>query len=100
MLYVKNSILCLMNEALKKSVHLVLWDNTTNMGEAMRDAGLSSYGCFAHSLQLVVNDGILSQRSVSDLLAICRCIVGHFERLTLAYEKLNQLQKNLSAIFH
>ena len=64
----------------KECVHLVLRDNATNMNKAMRDAGLTSYGCFAHSLQLVVNDGILSQRSVSDLLAICRQIMGHFKR--------------------
>ena len=61
----------------------------------MRDAGVASYGCFAHSLQLVVNDGVLSQRSVSDLLAICRQVVGHFKRSTVAYDKLNVIQRNL-----
>ena len=49
----------------KAQVHLVLRDNASNMDKAMRDAGIASYGCFAHSLQLVVNDGVLSQRSVS-----------------------------------
>ena len=70
----------------------MLHDNASNMDKAMRDSGLKSYGCFAHSLQLVVNDGVLSQKSVSDLLAICRQIFGHFKRSTVAYNKLNEIQ--------
>ena len=62
----------------KENVHVVLRDNASNMVRAMKDAGLCSYGCFAHSLQLVINDGVLSQRIVIDLLANCRSIVGHF----------------------
>ena len=68
----------------KENVHVVLRDNASNMVRAMKDAGLCSYGCFAHSLQLVVNDGVLSQRIVIDLLANCRSIVGHFRRSTVA----------------
>ena len=48
------------------------------MDKALRDAGVASYGSFAHSLQLVVSDGLLSQKSISDLLAMCRQIIGHF----------------------
>ena len=48
-------------------VLLVPCDNASNIDKAMRDV---NYGCFTHSLQLVVNDGVLSQKSVSDLLAI------------------------------
>jgi len=43
----------------------VFRDNGSNMDKAMRDTGLKSYGCFAHSLQLV---GVLNQKSVSVLL--------------------------------
>ena len=39
------------------------------MKKALREAYLRGQGCFAHSLQLVVNDGILSQCSVIDTLA-------------------------------
>ena len=60
----------------------------------MKDADLNSFGCFAHSLQLVVHDGVLSQRAVSDLLAVCRYIVGHFKRSTKA------IQQNLSIPNH
>ena len=39
----------------KFSQILLTWG--INMVKVMRDANLCSYGCFAHSLQLVVNDG-------------------------------------------
>ena len=57
---------------------------------------LPSLGCFAHTLQLVVNEGILSQRVVIDVLAICRGIVGHFKHSTLAYHQLDEIQDKLS----
>ena len=66
----------------------------------MKDADLCSYGCFAHSLQLVVNDGVLCQRAVVDLLAVCRSIVGHFRRSTVAYDKLRKIQQQLHVPEH
>lgn len=59
-------------------VHVILRDNASNMKKAMENIGVQSLGCFAHTLQLVVNEGKLSQRSVSDAIAIGRQIVGHF----------------------
>ena len=84
----------------KENVHLVLRDNASNMERAMKDAGIGSYGCFAHSLQLVVHDGVLSQRIVSDLLAVCRRIVGHFKWSTKALDKLRDIQQNLGVPNH
>ena len=77
-------------------VHVVIRDNGSNMVKAMTEANLPSFGCFAHSLQLVVNDGILCQRGVRDLLAICRSIVGHFRHSSVACHKLAQIQIFLS----
>ena len=51
----------------KSQVHLVLRDNAKNLEKGLRDANLPNYGCFTHSLQLVVHDGVLKQRSVVDL---------------------------------
>ena len=70
-------------------VHLVLHDNAANMAKAMRDASLTSLGCFAHTLQRVVHDGVLSLRVVMDALAVCRKIVGHFKHSSTAYGHLN-----------
>ncbi|KAJ8004519.1 hypothetical protein DPEC_G00137120 [Dallia pectoralis] len=53
----------------KSNVHVVLRDNASNMKKAMDEMDVPSLGCFAHTLQLVVHEGLLSQRSVSDALA-------------------------------
>ena len=76
----------------KTPVHLIIHDNASNMMKASREAGLPSMGCFAYTLQLVVNEGVLSQRAVIDILAISRKIVGHFKHSTLAYHRLNEIQ--------
>ena len=61
------------------------------MMKASREAKLPSMGCFAHTLQLVVNEDVLSQRAVIDILAISHKIVGHFKHSTLAYHRLNEI---------
>jgi hypothetical protein len=81
-------------------VHLVVRDNASNMVKAMSDAKLPDLGCFAHTLQLVVNDGVLSQRAVIDLIATARKIVGHFRRSCLAYDQLREIQRNLGLPEH
>ncbi|KAI2648703.1 Zinc finger BED domain-containing protein 4 [Labeo rohita] len=47
----------------KSRVHVILRDNASNMKKAMDEMGVSSLGCFTHSLQLVVHQGLLSQRT-------------------------------------
>ena len=54
------------------------------MMTAMLDAHLPYLGCFSHTLQLVIHDGVFSQRYVNDMVASCRRIVGHFKRSQLA----------------
>ncbi len=73
-------------------VHVILRDNASNMKKVMDDLGVPSLGCVAHSLQLVVNEGLLSQRSVSDAIASARKIVGHFKHSPLAYSRLEDIQ--------
>ena len=51
--------------------HVIVRDNGSNMVKAMKEASRPNCGGFAHSLQLVVHDGLLSQRAVKDLLATC-----------------------------
>ena len=66
----------------------------------MREANLPSFGCLAHSLQLVVNDGLLSQCMMKDLLSVCRSIVGHYKHSSVACLKLAQIQENLDLSKH
>ena len=78
----------------KEQLHLIVRDNAANMVKAMADAGYPNLGCFAHTLQLIVHEGVLSQRSVKDTVAICRQIVGHFKRSPLAVSRLKEMQKS------
>ena len=55
----------------KEQVHLIVRDNSSNMVKAMADGDFDDLGYFAHTLQLVLHDGIFSQRAVIDTLAVC-----------------------------
>ncbi|KAI7814064.1 putative zinc finger BED domain-containing protein 4-like [Triplophysa rosa] len=76
-------------------VHVILRDNASNMKKAIKDLGVPSLGCVAHSFQLVINEGLLSQRSVSDALAGARKIVGHFKHSPSSYSSLEDIQREL-----
>lgn len=58
---------------------MILKDNASNMRKAMDSMTVRSLGCVAHTMQLVVNEGLLSQRTVSDAVASGRQIVAHFK---------------------
>lgn len=79
-------------------VHVVLRDNASSMEKAIdNNMGVRSLGCFTHALQLVVNEGLLSQPRVRDVVASCRQIVGHFQQSPLAYSRLHDIQLQLRA---
>ena len=50
-------------------VHVFLRDNDINVSNGLRDAGVRSLGCFAHTLQLCVKKALTSQRAANDALA-------------------------------
>lgn len=52
-------------------------------------------GCFSHLIQLVVHEGLLSQRSVGDVLASGRKIIGHLKHSPLATSRLETIQTGL-----
>ncbi|XP_073710442.1 zinc finger BED domain-containing protein 4-like [Misgurnus anguillicaudatus] len=79
----------------KDRVHVVLRDNARNIIKAMQDCELASLGCMAHTLQLAVNEAVLSQRSITDCISICRKMVGHFKHSQVATSRLQDLQKQL-----
>ena len=79
----------------KSSVHVVVRDSGANMIKALKDAELPSLSCVAHTLQLVVKEGLLSQRSVMDAVTTGRKIVGHFKHSPLAYSHLEDVQIEL-----
>lgn len=77
------------------TVHVVVRDNGKNIVKGCKEANMPSVSCFIHTLQLVVNDGIATQRAVTDLIAVSRKIVGHFNHSPAACAKLKDIQKEL-----
>ena len=92
----QGGLLCqAMLENWKSRIHIVVADNAGNIKKALREDHFEAQGCFAHTLQLVVNDGLLSQHAVIDTLAVCHSIVDHFKHSTIAYHKLDQIRERL-----
>ncbi|XP_061128956.1 zinc finger BED domain-containing protein 4-like [Syngnathus typhle] len=79
----------------RSKVHAIVSDNARNMTKAIEDSQLKGIRCMAHTLHLAVNEGMLSQRSVKDILTIGRRIVGHFKHSQLAYSRLQSMQDQL-----
>ena len=81
-------------------VHVVVSDNASNMIRTMSDASFTHFGCFAHSLQLVIKDSLFVQRALNDIIAVCRSIVGHFHRSSVACHNLKRIQDSLNIPQH
>ena len=79
----------------KESCHVVLRDNASNMVRAFQHANIDSLGCALHTLQLAIHDCIFDQRVVSDALAVCRRLVGHFKHSSQASQRLADIQREL-----
>ena len=84
----------------KSRVYAIVRDNAANMVVGIRQCGLSAVSCTIHTLQLVVKDSILVQRSVIDMSSRCRKIVGHFKHSSLAIGHLHSIQNRLSLAKH
>lgn len=99
--HIKNIVTgCVEKWQLAGKLHLVLRDNGRNFVAGLRDAEIPNVGCLAHTLQLVVKEGVLAQRGVEDLLSCCRRIVGHFKHSNVAWHALNSIQEKLGLPMH
>ncbi|XP_039676802.1 zinc finger BED domain-containing protein 4-like [Perca fluviatilis] len=78
-----------------EKVLAILRENARNMKAAMEDLAVPNLGSFTHPLQLVVHEGLMSQRSVSDALANSTKIVAHFKHSQLAQSCLEDLQHEM-----
>jgi len=81
-------------------LHVIVRDSGSNFVAGLRDAALPNFSCLAHTLQLVINDGCLVQKDVSDLLAVGRRIVTYYKRSNVAYKTLGKIQKQLKLPEH
>nr|XP_054602554.1 zinc finger BED domain-containing protein 4-like [Nothobranchius furzeri] len=86
--YIRETFLNLLKEwdIDHERVHLVLRDSGANMVKGMRLAELPGLSCTAHTLQLVINDGLSAQRAVGDMLAKFKRIATHFNHSTVAQQ--------------
>ena len=66
----------------------------------LRNADLPNIPCLAHTLQLVIDDGVLAQPCVVNLLAAGRRLVGHFKRSNVNLHALSHIQERLGLKKH
>ncbi|XP_042578953.1 zinc finger BED domain-containing protein 4-like [Cyprinus carpio] len=84
----------------KDRVVLVLRDSGANIVKGMRIAELPDMSCNAHILQLVVNDGLNSQRAVQNILSVLKSCATHFNHSVLAKQHLAVIQQDLGLPAH
>lgn len=72
---------------------LAVSDNANNIKSAITNLGLKHFGCFAHTLNLIVTDG-LKVEAITIIINKVKTIVSHFRRSCLAGTKLNKFQEN------
>ncbi|CAH1113759.1 unnamed protein product [Psylliodes chrysocephalus] len=74
---------------------LIVSDNASNIkGAIMNELNLKHFGCFAHTLNLIVNHS-LDIPEILSLLAKVRKVVAHFKRSALANEHIMKYQENM-----
>jgi hypothetical protein len=81
----------------------LITDNGRNIVNAAKlISHLNWRPCFAHTLQLVVEDGMKDRRvsGLQSILQKCRAIVGHFKHSALAMHSLEQYQRQLDLPRH
>ncbi len=87
------------HEGLLPKVHTMISDNAEVMKCTARLLKLFWFGCFPHTLNLVVKDG-LKIVECATLLSSVRELSSHFKRSSKASERLREVQKNLKIPQH
>ena len=84
----------------KERVFTILRDSGANFVKGLNLIDIPHLSCFAHSLQLVVEDGLKTQRAVVNVIANVRKIVSHFNHSILAKQRLSAIQARLDIPHH
>ena len=91
---------CLQSWKIEDKLVCIVRDNGSNFVAGLQDACLPNISCLAHTLQLVIDDGVFAQPYVVDLLAADRRLVGHFKRSNANMHALSRIQEQLSLNKH
>ena len=75
-------------------------DNANNIVAAVRPNGWKHLPCFAHTLNLVVQDSLKADKDLSEIQKKCRNIVSYFHRSSKATDKLMAVQADLKVQNH
>ena len=82
-----------------RSVITITTDNASNMvacGKLLAADGITRISCFAHSLQVAVNEG-LNVPVISKMIAFAKRVVAHFSRSQPATKALLDHQRRMNA---
>ena len=85
---------------IEEKIVCILRDNASNMVSGLNIANITSLPCLAHTLQLIIKDGVLLQQSVVQLLSCARSLVGHYHRSNVAFNTFRQIQAQLNLPQH
>ena len=75
-----------------KDIGAIVTDNPANMLVTARKGGYSHHPCYAHTLQLAIED-VLKVPTINKALAHARRLVTHFSHSTIAVEALKKQQQ-------
>lgn len=78
---------------LQNKINFVVTDNGPNITKAIRDIGWKHYGCYAHSLSLIVQDTLKSLET-GETPCPQKKNVRHFKTSSTAQTKLLKAQTN------
>ena len=67
---------------IEEKIVCILHDNASNMVSGLN---ITSLPCLAHTLQVIIKDGVLLQQSVVQLLSCARSLIGHYHHSNVAF---------------
>ncbi len=84
------------NWEIDSKVVCVVTNNASNMVSAISKTGWRHLPCFAHTLNLIVQNAIKADPIVQQIQLQCKDVVSHFHRSVKSSDKLKEIQSQLS----
>ena len=81
--------------SIKAKISCIVTDNASNRIAAVRLLGWRHLPCFAHTLNLIVKEGMKSDAGIIDAQKKCKTVVSFFHHSVKATEKLKEVQVQL-----